>query len=131
MENCAKIMSEYARHFSCARQSENQISWCNVIQQIKKNPCLIHRLITHIDECASQPCMNHATCAEYIGFYNCSCVPGYNGTNCETGVVKPVILVGPFPTYTGADLAFAVEGRRPRWRAPISDTGAFQGYDRV
>ena len=51
----------------------------------------IHCSITDIDECASQPCMNNATCAEYIGFYNCSCLPGYNETNCETGTVKHVI----------------------------------------
>ena len=36
-------------------------------------------------ECASNPCMSGATCNEDINKYTCTCVPGYNGINCEEG----------------------------------------------
>jgi len=38
-----------------------------------------------IDECASAPCHNRGTCVDSRNGYNCSCVPGYSGANCETG----------------------------------------------
>ena len=39
------------------------------------------------DECASSPCTNGATCNNLIDSYTCSCVAGFEGTNCETGMV--------------------------------------------
>ena len=38
-----------------------------------------------IDECTSAPCHNGGTCVDLRNGYNCSCVPGYTGANCETG----------------------------------------------
>ena len=39
--------------------------------------------------CASDPCRNGGTCSEpSSGGYMCKCVPGYTGTNCETGQCK-------------------------------------------
>jgi len=32
---------------------------------------------TDIDECASSPCQNGATCKESVNFYKCTCAPGY------------------------------------------------------
>ena len=42
-------------------------------------------LVLDIDECGSNPCLNGATCAQSIDEYNCSCVEGFLGSNCETG----------------------------------------------
>ena len=42
-------------------------------------------IIPDIKECASNACMNGATCNEDINKYTCTCVPGYNGVNCEEG----------------------------------------------
>ena len=39
-----------------------------------------------IDECASRPCQNGGTCNDGINQYNCDCVPGYSGGQCETGI---------------------------------------------
>ena len=33
----------------------------------------------------SNPCDNGGTCTDGINEYNCACVPGYIGTDCETG----------------------------------------------
>lgn len=50
--------------------------------------CLIVNLIifsTDINECLSDPCHNGATCSDEIDFYNCSCIPGFEGIHCENG----------------------------------------------
>ena len=38
-----------------------------------------------IDECASSPCQHDAMCHNELDLYRCSCLPGYTGSNCETG----------------------------------------------
>ena len=38
-----------------------------------------------INECSSTPCQNGGTCTDAVNSYTCACVPGYTGTNCETG----------------------------------------------
>ena len=40
----------------------------------------------NINECASNPCLNEATCLDEIGGYRCICMPGYTGTQCETDI---------------------------------------------
>ena len=40
-----------------------------------------------IDECASAPCQNRGTCVDSTDGYSCTCVPGYTGANCETGIL--------------------------------------------
>jgi len=45
-------------------------------------PC---SLKTDIDDCASHPCKNNGSCTDRVNGFNCSCAPGFNGTQCETG----------------------------------------------
>ena len=40
---------------------------------------------TDIDDCASHPCKNNGTCTDRVNGFNCSCAPGFNGTQCESG----------------------------------------------
>jgi Notch-like protein len=40
---------------------------------------------TDIDECSSNPCENGGTCNDLVNGYDCTCVPGYNGINCDNG----------------------------------------------
>lgn len=39
--------------------------------------------IADIDECSPVPCQNNGSCTDLVNAYNCSCVPGFNGKNCE------------------------------------------------
>ena len=45
------------------------------------------KLILDIDDCASNPCQNGATCSDGVHSYSCLCNSGYTGSNCETGNV--------------------------------------------
>ena len=36
------------------------------------------------DECASLPCQNGGTCVDGVDLYTCSCLPGYEGEQCQT-----------------------------------------------
>ena len=38
-----------------------------------------------IDECASNPCQNGATCTDGVNGFSCSCAPGFSGELCELG----------------------------------------------
>ena len=46
-----------------------------------------------IDECYPRPCMNGATCQDWVNAYNCVCVTGYIGGRCETGRLQNQIEV--------------------------------------
>ncbi|NXX60715.1 CRUM1 protein, partial [Scopus umbretta] len=39
-----------------------------------------------IDECDSDPCQNGALCNDHVGFYTCTCAPGYQGIQCEVDI---------------------------------------------
>ena len=57
--------------------------------QMLYNICVIHSALspikTDIDDCASHPCKNDGTCVDQVNGFNCSCAPGFNGKQCETG----------------------------------------------
>ena len=42
-------------------------------------------LIVDINECASSPCQNGATCNDVVNGYTCDCAAGYTDTDCTTG----------------------------------------------
>ena len=42
-------------------------------------------LLLDIDECSAGHCQNGATCYNGLNEYNCTCAPGYTGTNCDVG----------------------------------------------
>ena len=45
-----------------------------------------HLLIFCLDvnDCMPNPCENGGNCTAGVA-YSCTCIPGYTGTNCETG----------------------------------------------
>ena len=44
---------------------------------------LYEHYFTDINECASDPCMNGATCMDQLGGYACICPIGFEGDECE------------------------------------------------
>ncbi|KAH3701912.1 hypothetical protein DPMN_076908 [Dreissena polymorpha] len=38
-----------------------------------------------INECATNPCKNGATCNNLLNNYTCTCTGGWQGTNCDQG----------------------------------------------
>ncbi|XP_019630974.1 PREDICTED: fibropellin-1-like isoform X2 [Branchiostoma belcheri] len=61
------------------------------------------------DECSSNPCANGATCEDEVDGYTCSCVPGYGGDQCETGVSGPEEC-SPNPCANGGTCEDEVDG---------------------
>lgn len=45
----------------------------------------IRYIIPDINECSSNPCQ-HGICYDQVNSYTCSCLVGFTGTNCETGI---------------------------------------------
>jgi len=76
-ESCAEIR---------ASEGESAVSgnyWLdsNKTGDVVLAPCDMSKLV--IDECASHPCKNNGTCTDQVNGFNCSCAPGFNGTQCE------------------------------------------------
>ncbi len=47
-----------------------------------------------VDECASAPCQNEATCEDRVGAFACRCPPGYGGNVCEVRLNNCEFQVG-------------------------------------
>ena len=60
---------------------------------MKKIEIKIKKLITltDINECASNPCKNGATCTNQQNAFSCTCAAGWTGTTCATGKICDVI----------------------------------------
>uniref|UniRef100_A0A3B3WUI5 Coagulation factor IX n=1 Tax=Poecilia mexicana TaxID=48701 RepID=A0A3B3WUI5_9TELE len=40
------------------------------------------------NQCESSPCLNQGSCKDHMGYYICTCVSGFTGTNCEIVLQK-------------------------------------------
>ena len=54
----------------------------------------LHADETTIDKCASNPCLNGATCNSFPDHYECTCTDQWSGVNCETGTYNPRVIPG-------------------------------------
>lgn len=57
------------------------------LSEIQMNFYAVDQIISlaylDIDECLPDPCHNNGTCTDLVNDYQCNCVAGFNGTNCE------------------------------------------------
>ena len=49
-------------------------------------------VIVDINECASNPCTNGATCDDGVDMFFCTCAAGFMGGICEQGTIMFFIL---------------------------------------
>ena len=42
--------------------------------------------VVEIDECSPNPCKNGGSCTYLVNGFSCSCVAGYTGEYCTSGV---------------------------------------------
>ena len=54
--------------------------WCG------ENSCYI--ISADTDDCATNPCENGGTCVDGVNSHTCTCVEGYEGSNCETSKMR-------------------------------------------
>ena len=45
-----------------------------------------------VNECASDPCLNGASCEDGVNGFICECPDGFTGVNCETGKKTKAML---------------------------------------
>jgi hypothetical protein len=65
-----------------------------------------------IDECASEPCVNGATCMDALLAYACACAAGFEGDHCDGDVDECAS-----EPYEGASMPF-----RPGMHGPYRDS---------
>ena len=62
-----------------------------------------------IDECASEPCMHAADCADSVNQFDCTCLDGYTGTQCETGM--PNIFSNSYEIFSRCGVCQPYQGK--------------------
>ncbi len=67
--------------FCCAACTEQNSFSCLCVAGYSGTMCR-----TNINECASNPCRNGATCVDGVDSFSCTCVAGYSGVLCQTDI---------------------------------------------
>ena len=57
---------------------------------MRSQDVLLLFLNADINECLSEPCQYGGTCYDAINGYACTCMRGYEGSDCETGLYDHV-----------------------------------------
>ena len=85
----AKMVQRALTGYSVTTAIVPQVSLDFYVKQVRvTQDCLLCKnkpLTLDINECASHPCTNGATCHDMYGNFKCTCLVGYTGVHCETG----------------------------------------------
>ena len=58
-------------------------------------------LLLDVNDCMPNPCENGGNCTDGVNEYFCTCIPGYTGTDCETGKLLQTLLQKYILPYVG------------------------------
>ena len=61
------------------------ILYCTISLLYNAKLLSYHTMYSEVDECSSTPCQNSGTCVDKVADYQCTCLNGYTGKNCEMG----------------------------------------------
>ncbi|MFT7805709.1 protein eyes shut homolog [Arapaima gigas] len=83
-----------------------------------------YNFVCNLQECASVPCLNGASCADLINKYACFCREGYTGKSCETDINVCLELPQNFTCFNGGS---CVDGPGSNFtcRCPAGFVGLF------
>ena len=76
-------MSVYVTHTHIQAQAHSHAYTQKTMGKL--TVCSVTVFFIGINECASDPCHNDATCVDETNQFTCLCIPGYTGVVCETG----------------------------------------------
>ena len=62
-----------------------KVHFYKYIGHLARSDLFVSKLIVEIDECVSGPCQHGGTCSDKVDAFECDCVSGYVGKQCETG----------------------------------------------
>jgi hypothetical protein len=67
--------------------------WCFIQTESLKLRHLV--LLQNLKECSSNPCHNGGVCKDLLGSYECECLSGFTGDNCEINIDECESVVCP------------------------------------
>ncbi|CAH1791889.1 unnamed protein product [Owenia fusiformis] len=80
--------------------TENIILWkADILDNLK---------ILAINECSSDPCKNGGNCVNRLNGYQCTCLPGYKGAECDVANCKEQLISGDI--YSVGDASITASG---------------------
>ena len=63
----------------------SNVELSHTVNKYQTGDCSLLFLPSDIDDCATRPCLNGATCLDRVNGFVCICAPGYTGPYCQTG----------------------------------------------
>ena len=56
-------------------------------------------VVIEINACSPNPCKNGGSCTDLVNGFSCSCVAGYTGEDCSSGMYHILHTITPFMLF--------------------------------
>ena len=73
-------------------ENHSNVSECNTLYSEILTRSLCVTFVLDVNDCMPNPCENGGNCTDGVNEYFCTCIPGYTGTDCETGKLLQTLL---------------------------------------